>query len=169
MNLSWIMREKVWTLPLPGTMVQVMRRALKGRHVAAQGLFQAEVENKVGLEIGGPSAVFRDGGELPIYRCMASLDNCVFSTETIWEGKRPNGRSFSYHRDKGKGFNFIQEATDLRDIADHAYDFVLSSHNLEHVASPMKALFEWKAARDKEQEELAAELFLGKRQRERIN
>jgi hypothetical protein len=31
-----------------------------------------------------------------------------------------------------------------------------------------KALFEWKAAREKEQEELAAELFLGKRQRDRI-
>jgi SAM-dependent methyltransferase len=125
-------------------MVKVMRRALKGRHVAAQRLFEAEVGNKVGLEIGGPSAIFRNGGELPIYRCMAGLDNCVFSAETIWEGSRMNGRSFSYQPGKVNGFNFIREATELRDIADHAYDFTLSSHNLEHIANPIKALVEWK-------------------------
>ena len=143
MNLYWIMHEKFWTLPLPGPLLQMMRRALKGRHVAAQVLFQAAVENKVGLEIGGPSAIFRNGAELPIYRCMASLDNCVFSVETIWEGKRLNGRSFSYQPGKSKGFNFVKEATDLGDIADHSYDFVLSSHSLEHIANPVKALGEW--------------------------
>ena len=29
-------------------------------------------------------------------------------------------------------------------IADHTYDFILSSHNLEHFANPVKALQEWK-------------------------
>ncbi len=144
MSLSWILREKFWTLPLPGSLVQFVRRALKGRRVAAQMLFRAEVENKVGLEIGGPSAIFRNGGELPIYCYMAGLDNCVFSVETIWEGKRQKGRSFSYQPGKQKGFNFIREATDLPDVADHAYDFVLSSHSLEHIANPMRALLEWK-------------------------
>jgi len=120
-----------------------MRRALKGRHVAAQAPFQAAVENKIGLEIGGPSPIFRNRGELPIYRHMTGLDNCVFSANTVWEGKRPTGRSFSYQPGKNKGLNFIQEATDLRDIADHSYDFVLSSHSLEHIANPVKALGEW--------------------------
>jgi SAM-dependent methyltransferase len=142
MNLSWIIREKVWTLPLPGPLIQTMRHVLK-RRVAAQALFQLEVENKAGLEIGGPSTIFRNAGELPIYRYMAALDNCVFSLETIWEGRRAEGRSFSYHPGKGNGFNFIREASDLLDIADHAYDFVLSSHSLEHIANPIKALKEW--------------------------
>jgi SAM-dependent methyltransferase len=29
-------------------------------------------------------------------------------------------------------------------VANSTYDFVLSSHNLEHFANPIKALFEWK-------------------------
>jgi SAM-dependent methyltransferase len=29
-------------------------------------------------------------------------------------------------------------------IASHTYDFILSSHNLEHFANPVKALQEWK-------------------------
>ena len=144
MNLSWIVREKFWTLQQPAPLVQIMRRALKGRHVAAQALFQVAVENKLGLEIGGPSAVFRNTGELPIYRYLAGLDNCVFSAETIWEGKRPDGRSFFYQPGKDQGFNFIREATELRNIDNHRYDFVLSSHNLEHIANPIKALREWK-------------------------
>src|SRR4029077_13667157 len=94
MNLRWIIREKMWMLPLPGPVIQTMRHVLK-RRVAARALFQFEIENKAGLEIGGPSTIFRDAGELPIYRYMAALDNCVFSLETIWEGRRAEERSFS--------------------------------------------------------------------------
>jgi SAM-dependent methyltransferase len=121
---------------------QVVRRVLR-RRVVSQRKFQLEVQNKYGLEIGGPSSIFCDTGELPIYRHVAGLDNCVFSVETIWEGRRPEGRTFSYHPRKNKGFNFIREATELRDIPDQAYDFVLSSHSLEHIANPVKGLKEW--------------------------
>lgn len=87
--------------------------------------------------------MFGNAGELPIYRHIAGLDNCVFSVETIWEGRRADGRSFYYQPGKDKGFNFVREATDLRDIADHTYDFVLSSHSLEHIADPIQAVREW--------------------------
>jgi len=106
-------------------------------------VFCAEVVDKIGLEIGGPSGCFRDSGELPLYGYVAGLDNCVFSLETIWEGGRAEGPTFFYHPRKTKGFNFIREATDLHGIIDHHYDFVLSSHNLEHIANPVKALKEW--------------------------
>lgn len=122
--------------------IQVARRAL-GRYVTTQKAFRAQVENKIGLEIGGPSAAFRDTGELPLYPYLASLDNCVFSSETIWEGRRAEGYTFSYHPRKASGFNFIREATDLHGIGNDRYDFVLSSHNLEHVSNPVKALKEW--------------------------
>jgi SAM-dependent methyltransferase len=127
---------------IPPFALQIMRR-LTRMYVKSHGLFRAEVENKVGLEIGGPSGAFRDSGLLPLYRYTAGLDNCVFAVETLWEGRRPEGQTFSYHPRKPNGFNFVREATNLHGIADHAYDYVLSSHNLEHVANPVRALKEW--------------------------
>ena len=123
--------------------IQAARRVL-GRRVNGRREFRARIEGKRGLEIGGPSAAFRDTGELPLYRHLASLDNCVFSAETIWEGRRAEGHTFFYYPRKDNGFNYIREATDLNGIADHYYDFVLSSHNLEHISNPIKALKEWR-------------------------
>ena len=122
--------------------VQAARRVL-GRYVASQKHFRVQVEGKSGLEIGGPSSAFGDRGELPLYRYLGVLDNCVFSLETIWEGTRAEGSTYFYHSRKACGFNFVREATDLRGIGDHQYDFVLSSHNLEHISNPLRALKEW--------------------------
>lgn len=127
---------------IPPVALQIIRRVTR-LYVKSHRLFRAEVENKFGLEIGGPSGSFRDSGILPLYRYMADLDNCVFAAETLWEGRRPEGRTFTFHPEKPCGFNFVREATDLHGIADQAYDFVLSSHNLEHIANPIKALKEW--------------------------
>jgi SAM-dependent methyltransferase len=123
--------------------VRVARRVL-GRYVKSRKQFRARVEHKVGLEIGGPSPAFLDDGVLPIYRYLKALDNCVYSLETIWEGRRAEGSTFSFHSRKANGFNFIREATDLHGIADHRYDLVLSCHSLEHTANPVKALKEWR-------------------------
>jgi SAM-dependent methyltransferase len=129
-------------MSLRSVAAQVARRVL-GRYVASRKRFRAQIEGKFGLEIGGPSSAFGDSGELPLYRFLAGLDNCVFSVETIWEGRRAEGLTYSYHPNKAKGFNFVREATDLQGIADHTYDFVLSSHNLEHISNPIRALKEW--------------------------
>lgn len=120
----------------------VVRRVLEPSF-KSQEQFLACVENKFGLEIGGPSAVFEDTGQLRLYRRIGGLDNCVFSTRTIWEGERAEGRTYTYLHSKPTGFNFIREATDLVGIDDHQYDFILSSHSLEHIANPVKALKEW--------------------------
>jgi predicted SAM-dependent methyltransferase len=120
-----------------------LARRILGRYVATREDFRAQVKDKCGLEIGGPTSAFGDAGELPLYRYLASLDNCVFSLETIWEGRRAEGPTYSYHSLKSKGFNFVREATDLQGISDHSYDVVLSSHNLEHISNPVKALREW--------------------------
>jgi SAM-dependent methyltransferase len=122
--------------------MKVARRIL-GRYVTSQSRFQAAVRDKFGLEIGGPSRVFGDEGELPLYRYVAGLDNCVFSAETIWEGTRVEGETFAYHPGRAAGFNFIREATELAGIGDHRYDFALSCHNLEHISNPILALKEW--------------------------
>jgi SAM-dependent methyltransferase len=122
--------------------IRVARRVF-GRYVKSHQQFRVRVAGKAGLEIGGPSNVFRDDGPLPLYRALQSLDNCVYSVATVWEGTRAEGLTFSYYPPKENGFNFIREATDLHGIADHRYDFVLSSHSLEHTANPVKALKEW--------------------------
>jgi len=38
--------------------------------------------------IGGPSIVFSDSGELPLYRYVAVWDNCNFAFCNVWKGSR---------------------------------------------------------------------------------
>jgi SAM-dependent methyltransferase len=126
------------------SVVKDVRRLLLNRRSKHRVLCARWVTDKVGLEIGGPSGVFGDTGMLPIYRYVKHLDNCVFSSDTMWEGHRPAGQVFTFHPGKANGFNFIREAGDLRGIPDKHYDFVLASHSLEHSANPLKVLAECK-------------------------
>ena len=99
--------------------------------------------NRRGLEVGGPSSVFRWTGILPIYPVVGALDNCLFSGETFWATGVREGRTFRYHPRRHPGQQYIAEASALDPIPDATYEFVLSSHTLEHVANPLKALREW--------------------------
>jgi ubiquinone/menaquinone biosynthesis C-methylase UbiE len=101
------------------------------------------VLGKKGLEIGGPTVrIFRH--MIPIYQSAAALDGVNFSTNTIWEGDiGANAGRYAYYKDK-VGRQFISEAADLSKIQDQSYDFLISSHCLEHVANPILAVKEWK-------------------------
>jgi SAM-dependent methyltransferase len=96
-------------------------------------------KDKHGLEIGGPSRVFSDKSLLPIYKIVGSYDNCNFSSETVWQGVESK-----YHANKPAGYRFICEASNLDRIGNESYDFVISSHVIEHIANPLKAILEWK-------------------------
>lgn len=102
------------------------------------------VEAKSGLEIGGPSGIFSRGGLIPLYECIAALDNCNFGSETIWEGHISGGDTFQFSKSSARGCQYFAEATNLEIIHSEKYDFLLSSHVLEHVANPLKALAEWR-------------------------
>jgi SAM-dependent methyltransferase len=93
-----------------------------------------------GLEIGGPSFAFGDFGPLPLYKHVAALDNCWFAASTLYGEAAP---SFMFHEGKAPGRFLIMDGTCLTDIRDGAYDFVLASHVLEHIANPIRALKEW--------------------------
>ena len=97
-----------------------------------------------GLEVGGPSPVFRKRGSVPIYSGITSLDNCNFSSETMWEGSIKGGETFKYHQSKKTGVQYICEASNLSTIDSGCYDFLLSSHVIEHLANPIRGLYEWK-------------------------
>lgn len=100
------------------------------------------VSGKNGLEIGGPSPIFQEGGFLPIYPLVHHLDGCNFAGSTLWEGKIQEGHNYRYGKEKA-GYQYISDGTDLSRIPCGQYDFVLSCNNLEHIANPLKAIKEW--------------------------
>jgi len=108
------------------------------RHFAAYPPF---IQGKAGIEIGGPSVAFGPKNVLPLYDLVRSLDNCDFSSATVWANHR---KDFIYSPGKPAGRSFFCEGSALTPIANSSYDFLLSSHNLEHFANPVKALKEWK-------------------------
>lgn len=100
-------------------------------------------EEKTGLEVGGPSRMFTRSGALPVYPLAERIDNCNFGHRTTWEGAISAGPTFHFDRSKALGHQYVAEATDLAGIPSSSYDFLLSSHMLEHSANPLKALTEW--------------------------
>lgn len=119
------------------------RSAILRRRLRCFPSVRAWFRGRRGLEIGGPSDVFMNGGPLPVYGDAASVDNCNFSPTTVWGGAA-EGAPFVFDPTRRPGRQFIAEATDLRMIPDGAYEFLLASHALEHVANPLRALLEWK-------------------------
>jgi len=116
-------------------------RALMHGRARCYPLIRHSLNGKSGIEIGGPSELFRRWYEpLPIYGAVGSLDNCVFSSATIWASQ---SEKYEFHPRKNAGRTFVCEGFDLKVIPDGSYDFVLSSHNLEHFANPIRALKEW--------------------------
>jgi SAM-dependent methyltransferase len=112
-----------------GGLAEAIVRRVLGRRAASFDACAARVTGKDGLEIGGPSGVFRPGGVLPVYPLIRNLDNCNFAQTTIWES--------------APGRQLITDATDLAAVSNAHYDFVLASHVLEHIANPIAALREW--------------------------
>lgn len=98
--------------------------------------------DKEGIEIGGPSEVFRPYSYIPIYNYIKHLDGVNFSNNTIWEGKISSGLNYNYYNNK-VGNQYIMDATNLSGIDSNKYDFLISSNCLEHIANPIKAINEW--------------------------
>lgn len=96
------------------------------------------VEGKYGLEIGGPSNVFRPYGIIPLYDVVGGIDACNFSETTVWTSG-DEARRFGRNLRK----TFVSEASALPQIPENTYDFIAASHVLEHVANPLRALQEW--------------------------
>jgi SAM-dependent methyltransferase len=94
-----------------------------------------------GLEVGGPSPIFGARGLLPVYPIPGELDNCNFAPRTVWESPLAEGRHVRFGA--RTGFQFLSEAFAIK-TPDGSFDFVLSSHMLEHSANPIRVLLEWR-------------------------
>ncbi len=120
-------------------LIRNLKRAFR-RPIAGCEPIVSALRGRRGLEIGGPSKLFRR--DLPIYAAIAALDGVNFAAETVWEGRLSEGTTFRFGRGR-IGRQFVREATDLSGIGSGAYEFVVSCNNLEHIANPLKALCEW--------------------------
>jgi SAM-dependent methyltransferase len=109
-------------------------RSLRIRNLASTNKYREHLLGRTALEIGGPSEIFALG-PLPIYSVLGSIDNCNYAAQTLW---KPDGFGPRYDR------TFICEASSLKDVSDRKYDCVLASHCLEHIANPLRALYEWR-------------------------
>ena len=117
-----------------------LQRITQG-HIRHRRLYQPFILNKQGLEIGGPSEVFRRRQPADLYRWVGRLDNCNFSRSTVWAEQQDD---FTFDPQKAPGKSIFCDGSDLASVPDSSYDFILSSHNLEHFANPVKALKEWR-------------------------
>jgi len=97
------------------------------------------------LEIGGPSPCFLADGVLPLYGLVASVDGVQFATETVWHGRMDEGE----YRPEGaaaRGRLWIADGATLAGVPEGAFDAVVASHVIEHIANPLRALEAWRRA-----------------------
>jgi len=97
---------------------------------------------KKGLEIGGPSPIFGVKGYIPVYSLAKQVDGVNFSNNTVWEKVIKEGLTYNTGANL-VGYQYILDGIALDPIPSSSYDFILSSHSLEHIANPIKALKEW--------------------------
>ena len=124
-------------------LLKIKTKIASFRKIKNYSFYAEKLTGKNGIEIGGPSAIFKDHRILPIYKVIKNLDGCNFSNTTIWEGRISSGYNYKYHRLKPDGYQYIADAVDLNIIESTKYDFVLSCYCLEHIANPFKAVSEW--------------------------
>ena len=128
---------------LLGVLRAIVRR-IRTPHARSFPKCRQIVGGRTGIEIGGPSPIFAWGGLIPVYTVAGRIDNVNFAVRTIWQGAILEGNSFNFNSRKAPGQQFVEEGADLSVIPSETYDFVLSSHMLEHTANPLRALAEWK-------------------------
>lgn len=134
--------EKLKSMGLGGLLRYAYRRVLPERikfYPHCKSIFQSGI----GLEIGGASGIFGCRGQIPVYPVAAKIDNCNFGSHTVWEGDIREGDTFIFNKGKAPGRQYVVEASNLQCIEKSSYDYVLSSHCIEHMANPLQGLAEW--------------------------
>ena len=127
-------------MSLAGRIFKRIKKEMEFKKKFQDYQLQRFVRNKSGIEIGGPTDLF--AGSLPMYQVVKQLDGCNFSINTVWEGNIAEGETYHYYSGKS-GFQYICEANELKSIESEKYDFLLSSHCLEHCANALKTVGEW--------------------------
>lgn len=138
-KLLSIIKRLLLRLPI----THLVMKSLRNRTRRSFGRVRGILRQSNAIEIGGPSPVFARNGPFPAYPELANLDNVNFSEDNFWSDIR-GGNNFKYDAEKLPGRQIISDAVDLSAIPSCSYDVLFSSHAIEHIANPIKALAEWK-------------------------
>jgi SAM-dependent methyltransferase len=121
--------------------LSVLVRQKLGLTLREFSAIRERVRDKCGLELGGPSSSFRPGGILPLYSAVDTIDNCTFTPDTAW---KVDEELFHFSPNRPPGRQFLTNIVNLSGLADATYEFVLSSHMIEHTANPLGAMEAWR-------------------------
>ncbi len=100
--------------------------------------------NKDGIEFGGPTELFyHPMHRMKLYPYIRSLDGCNIFENNFFQNNLSS--VFTYYKNKtGECFNVDTADTESLKKITKKYDFILSSHHIEHIANPIKAITAWK-------------------------
>jgi SAM-dependent methyltransferase len=104
--------------------------------------FTTPLQGARAVEIGGPSAVFGAAGLLPVYARAAAVDNVQFAAATAWHDL--SGQDSFAPEGPRIGTQHLVDGAHLSGLPDGAYDAVLSSLVIEHLADPLGGLAAWR-------------------------
>ena len=104
------------------------------------------LNTKNGIEFGGPTELFSDNRwNMPLYN-FVQLDGGNLKDDNHFQ---KIGENFVYSNKTGKQFN-VDCASDLSVIENKRYDFIVTSHVIEHIANPIKSIRNWKKILNKD-------------------
>lgn len=130
------------------SLVRTIYRKLRTDSLPIYEDIKNSVRGKYGVDIGGPSNIFTFRNLLPLYCDVDRVDIINYSDHTTWSNKQSK---FFHNIDSlSNGEFFAIEAIDLSESHNIKYDFVVSSHCLEHIANPISALKSWRSLLNKE-------------------
>jgi len=129
-------------LPFAAFAARKLLDKIRSPHCVCAELCQSLTRDRHGLEIGGPSRIFSRSGLIPVYGTAAQIDGLNYSPETVWASRLGEDDPYCF-QETALGRQFIREASDFPDIESSSFDFVLSSHVIEHLANPLRGLREW--------------------------
>ena len=131
------MNSREMAITIRGSVQRVRERAWLGRAGQQVDGVADALDGAVALEPGGPSPLlFGRQGLVPVYPRLAALDVLDYAERTLWSDQAP--AEIEPRR------RVIAEASRLEQVPDGAYDALLASHVLEHLANPLGALGEWR-------------------------
>lgn len=98
------------------------------------------LNGKKGLEFGGPTLLFENHGELPLYSHVNLDAGNIFEDNYFQEVKE----IYHYGSKTGKQYNVDCTSEEQIKTIPERYDFIVTSHVIEHIANPIKTIKLWK-------------------------
>jgi hypothetical protein len=125
------------------SLVKTLARKLRTDSLPIYDDIKPSLSGKCGVDVGGPSDIFSYRNLLPLYCVASRVDIINYSDKTTWSNRQD--QFFLDNESMVNGKFFAMEAGELSETHVFRYDFLVSSHCLEHLANPISALQGWRS------------------------